>query len=79
MTLTVKELLLTLPFPDPDAGIKRVPAYVLDHPMNMYRDGTMYLYFRDYILWSFLGYNRKGVDPDWGIDRDIALEELGNW
>ncbi len=79
--LTVKDLLLLIPISDPEAGLKRVPQHVLIHPMRDYESGTMYLYFRDWILWKYLDYqnNGYGYDPQerWGKDRDAALEVMG--
>ncbi len=79
--LTVKDLLLLVPIDDPKAGLKRVPQHVLSHPMSDYETGTMYLYFRDWILWKYLDYqhNGYGYDPQarWGTDRDKALKAMG--
>ncbi len=76
--LTVKDLLSTLPVENLQAALARVPQHVLHHPMSDYETGTMYLYFRDWILWKFLDYPGT-YDPEgkWGKDRDIAIKKMG--
>jgi len=75
--LTVKDLLLLLPLEDQQAGLDRVPQHTLSHPMKDYEWGTMYLYWRDFILWAYLGYSvQGGGDPEWGQARDDALNKL---